>query len=101
MFKFFKFALALAMLTTLQTQTNAPKVYPISAGQTWQHYKGKNYEVIAIGHHTETLEQVVIYKALYTDPTFGENAVWVRPIGMFFETVEHNGKTLPRFTLLS
>ena len=76
------------------------KDYPISVGQVWQHYKGKKYEVIAIGHHSETEEKVVVYKGLYSDPVFGENPVCVRPIGMFFETVEYNGKTTPRFTQL-
>ncbi len=62
----------------------------------YQHYKGSKYEVIALSKHSETLEDVVVYKALY-----GEGQTWVRPLEMFEEKVEVDGKKIPRFTLLN
>jgi hypothetical protein len=64
----------------------------------YRHYKGKEYEVIGIAHHSETLEELVTYRALYISPEFGENALWVRPAKMFIEEVEVNGEKVPRFT---
>lgn len=58
----------------------------------YEHYKGKQYEVIGIAKHSETLEEVVVYRALY-----GERGLWVRPLKMFLEEVEVNGKKMPRF----
>ncbi len=63
----------------------------------YQHFKGKMYEVIGVAKHSETLEDLVIYKALYKSKNFGVNALWVRPVSMFLENVEFNNKTLPRF----
>lgn len=61
----------------------------------YQHYKGPQYEVIGEAKHTETEEDVVVYRALY-----GEFGLWVRPTTMFTETVEINGETIPRFKFL-
>ncbi len=61
------------------------------------HFKGKEYEVIGTAHHSETLEELVVYRALYDSPEFGPNALWVRPKSMFFETVEVDGIKVPRF----
>jgi hypothetical protein len=61
----------------------------------YKHYKGKLYEVISIARHSETLEEMVVYKATYQKE--GEN-MWVRPLKMFFETIEFNGIKLKRFT---
>ena len=58
----------------------------------YRHYKGKEYEVIGIAKHSETLEETVVYQALY-----GERGVWVRPVKMFLEEVEVDGKKMPRF----
>lgn len=58
----------------------------------YKHYKGKEYEVIGEAVHTETEERLVVYKALYAP-----YALWVRPYGMFFETVTVDGQTIPRF----
>lgn len=58
----------------------------------YRHYKGNEYEVIGMARHSETLEPMVIYKALY-----GDNEYWVRPAGMWNETVEVNGKKFLRF----
>lgn len=67
----------------------------------YQHYKGHLYEVITTGRIEATLEEVVVYKALYTSPDFGAEAVWVRPVASFLETVTVDGKTLPRFTFIA
>ncbi len=64
----------------------------------YQHYKGKHYEVIGIAKHSETLEELVVYKALYQ--TDGKN-LWVRPFKMFTENVMIEGKELPRFKYIS
>jgi hypothetical protein len=58
----------------------------------YRHYKGNEYRVIALARHSETLEPMVVYEALY-----GEGGVWVRPAGMFVEYVEVGGRHLPRF----
>ena len=62
----------------------------------YQHYKGNYYEALYIARHSETLEPMVIYKALY-----GDGGVWARPASMWNETVEHDGQTVPRFKKLS
>ena len=62
-----------------------------------KHYKGKLYEVIGIARHSETLEELVVYRALYQ--VDGEN-LWVRPMKMFLEEVEIEGKKMPRFEFL-
>ena len=58
----------------------------------YRHFKGNLYELLYIAKHSETLEPTVVYKALY-----GDGDIWVRPAHMWTETVEHNGKTVPRF----
>ena len=58
----------------------------------YRHYKGNEYEVIGVVRHSETLEEMVLYRALY-----GEGGMWVRPKEMFFETVVAGEKTGPRF----
>ncbi len=59
----------------------------------YRHYKGKEYEVIGVAKHSETLEEFVVYKALYD-----EGQIWVRPLQMFLEKVEIGGKRIPRFS---
>lgn len=61
----------------------------------YRHFKGNEYEVIGVAKHSETLEPMVIYKALY-----GEGGYWVRPAGMWNETVERDGKIFKRFTYI-
>ena len=58
----------------------------------YQHYKGNDYTVIGVARHSETLEELVVYRAEY-----GERGLWVRPAAMFQETVEVDGETVPRF----
>lgn len=60
----------------------------------YRHYKGNLYHLMEIATHSETGEQLAIYRALYDD--FG---VWARPLAMFAETVEKDGVTVPRFAL--
>ena len=61
----------------------------------WRHFKGNEYEVIAIAKHSETLEPMVVYRALY-----GDGGVWVRPASMWNETVKHNGIVYKRFSYI-
>ena len=61
----------------------------------YRHFKGNEYEVLFVGKHSETLEELVVYRALY-----GEKQVWVRPASMWNETIERDGKTVLRFTYL-
>lgn len=61
----------------------------------YRHFKGMEYEVLGVAKHSETLEEMVVYRALY-----GEGGLWVRPAAMFLETVEREGKIFPRFTYL-
>lgn len=61
----------------------------------YRHYNNKDYEVIGTALHSETLEEMVLYKALYDD-----GQLWVRPLSMFLEEVEINGQMMPRFKYL-
>jgi hypothetical protein len=61
-------------------------------GGKYEHYKGKPYRVLAIAKHSETLEEMVVYKALY-----GDGGVWVRPASMWEEEVEVGNQRVPRF----
>lgn len=56
----------------------------------YRHFKGKLYELIGVARHSETLEEYVVYKALYESEEFGKDALWIRPKKMFLEEV--NGK---------
>ncbi|MGN2252738.1 DUF1653 domain-containing protein [Frateuria sp. GZRe12] len=60
----------------------------------YRHYKGQRYEVLGVARHSETLEELVVYRALY-----GEYGLWVRPMAMFSETVTIDGEPVPRFAL--
>lgn len=61
----------------------------------YRHYKGHLYEVIGLANHSETEDLLVVYRALY-----GEFGLWVRPAGMFEETVSIDGAVMPRFALI-
>ena len=61
----------------------------------YRHFKGNEYEVIGIARHSETLEEMVVYRALYDDA-----GIWVRPAEMWNETVERDGKAFQRFTYI-
>ncbi len=61
----------------------------------YRHFKGNEYEVLFTATHSETMEPMVVYRALY-----GERGIWVRPAAMWNETVEREGKTCQRFTYI-
>ena len=61
----------------------------------YRHFKGNEYEVLHIAKHSETLENMVVYRAIY-----GNGEVWVRPEAMWNETVEKDGKSFTRFTFI-
>lgn len=58
----------------------------------YRHYKGNDYQVIGIARHSETEEELVVYRCLY-----GDHSLWVRPLAMFMEEVEVAGRLVPRF----
>ncbi|AQZ95591.1 DUF1653 domain-containing protein [Halopseudomonas phragmitis] len=62
----------------------------------YRHYKGKDYQVIGVARHSETEEELVVYRTLY-----GDYSLWVRPLAMFSEQVEVDGALHPRFTFIS
>ena len=59
----------------------------------YRHFKGKEYRVLGVARHSETLEPLVVYQALY-----GERGLWLRPAAMWNEQVEREGQAMPRFT---
>ena len=61
----------------------------------YRHFKGNEYEVIGVARHSENMEEMVVYRALY-----GEHGLWVRPASMWEEIVERDGKTYQRFTYI-
>ncbi len=64
---------------------------PLRTGR-YRHYKGGEYELIGVAYHSETLEPMVVYRALY-----GARDLWVRPASMWTETVTADGQDVPRF----
>jgi hypothetical protein len=67
----------------------------------YRHYKGNLYEVVGIARHSETMEELVVYKARYDHAEVGPNSLWVRPRAMFVEDVELDGRRVPRFGRVS
>ena len=61
----------------------------------YRHYKGNRYQVLYLAKHSDTLEDMVVYQALY-----GEYGIWVRPASMWNETVDYQGKQVKRFTYI-
>jgi len=68
----------------------------LAVGGLYEHYKGLRYRLLHVARHSETLEEYVVYQALYGDQT-----VWIRPLPMFMEQIQIEGKQVPRFRLLS
>lgn len=64
----------------------------VKQGSVYKHFKGNYYKVLYIAKNSETLEETVVYQALY-----GEGGIWVRPLSMFEEIIERDGKTFKRF----
>lgn len=75
-----------------QLEVGGMKKRTVRPGAKYRHFKGKEYRVLYVARHSETLEEMVVYQQLY-----GEMGVWVRPLEMFLETVERNGKIQYRF----
>jgi hypothetical protein len=71
---------------------NAAGERTLKPGKRYRHFKGNYYLVLYQAKHSETLEDMVVYQALY-----GERGIWVRPLSMFLEQVEVNGKLVNRF----
>lgn len=61
----------------------------------YRHYKGNEYTVLGVARHSETLDELVVYRQEY-----GDHSLWVRPAAMFLESVEIEGKKVPRFRLI-
>lgn len=61
----------------------------------YRHYKGNEYTVLGVAQHSETLDELVVYRQEY-----GDHGLWVRPAAMFLETVDIEGKKVPRFRLI-
>lgn len=80
------------MSNPASTPTDLPPLPAAPTGR-YRHYKGGEYEVLAVVRHSETLEPLVLYRPLY-----GQRGDWVRPHAMFFETVLVDGVTQPRFS---
>ena len=74
--------------------SDLPALPPLAPGR-YRHYKGRDYEVIGVARHSETLEPVVVYRPLY-----GEGALWVRPHAMFVGSVVVDGVEVQRFARL-
>lgn len=72
-----------------------PELPSIPLGH-YRHYKGGEYEVLGVVRHSESLEPMVLYRPLYN-----RSGCWVRPFGMFLESVEHGGERQPRFSLIA
>lgn len=64
----------------------------LKIGGKYRHFKGMEYRVLSLAKHSETCEPMVVYQQLY-----GDNGTWVRPLSMFLETVERDGKRMFRF----
>jgi hypothetical protein len=71
----------------------------LEIGATYKHYKHKDhkYEIVGIAFNSETLEEMVVYKALYESEEYSKNALWVRPKEMFLENVIVDGVEVERF----
>ena len=69
-------------------------MYDIKLGK-YKHFKGNEYEVLYIAKHSETGEDMVVYRALY-----GDFSIWVRPASMWNEVIERDGKKMQRFTYI-
>ena len=80
---------------TSPTDDRLPPLIETAPGR-YRHYKGGEYEVLGTVRHSETLEPMTLYRALY-----GTKGLWVRPAAMFDETVEIDGQSRPRFARIA
>ena len=63
----------------------------------YKHYKGNEYNVLAVAKHSETLEDYVVYEALYDNKV---SKIWIRPLKMFLEKIEKDGELIDRFKFI-
>ena len=77
-------------------RTGSQQVRKIVMEKYYRHFKGNIYRVLHIAKHSETLEDIVVYQAMY-----GERGIWVRPKAMFDEEIERDGRTFRRFEPVS
>jgi len=76
--------------------SKSPNAETPKAGDLYTHFKGKSYRVIGVGRHSETLEEMVFYEALYENP---KGKLWARPLAMVLETVTGpDGSVVRRFS---
>jgi len=73
----------------------------VPIGSLFEHYKGKQYKVLAIARSSEDLQLWVVYQSLYDSKDFGDHALWIRPLKFFVENVLVEGNEVPRFRLIS
>lgn len=78
----------------MMTDAESPCPPALKTGR-YRHFKGREYLVVGVAQHSETEEELVVYR-----PDYGQRELWVRPLHMFLESVELNGQTVPRFTYL-
>lgn len=79
----------------MSTNTPLPEISRLSLGR-YRHYKGQEYTVLDVARHSETLEELVVYRAEY-----GKRGLWVRPLAMFLESVSVDGQQQPRFAYIA
>jgi len=73
-------------------QALSPQAHALTLG-LYQHYKGNQYQVLGIARHSETLEEMVVYQALY-----GSGDIWIRPVALFCGSIQIQGQTVARFS---
>lgn len=91
--------LALPHHEWIACMSSREEVKPIIPG-LYQHYKGGLYEVLGTGRHSESLEELVFYRALNDSADFGEKSLWGRPVSMFRDVLEIENRVVPRFRLI-
>lgn len=93
-----KQSLMLPSMESLKDEQDLLSKVPL--GAIFRHYKGKEYKILHIGRHAEDLSLQVVYQSLYDSKEFGNRAIWIRPLKMFTEEVEIEGKRIPRFAFV-
>ncbi len=83
------------LLSRETAQANAGNCDPSLIGRTFEHFKGKRYQLLAYANDSETCETMVVYRLLY-----GNGGIWIRPAKMFFEILERDGQQIPRFKVV-
>jgi len=81
----------------IDRESESLMIEQVPIGSKFQHYKGMRYVILSIGRHSESEDLHVVYQALYEDEEFGDGAIWIRPLAMFLQNIQLEGKTIPRF----